>query len=321
MSERGTHNHFETPSGADTMLRHVDAKDLEVLLTVAETGSFRRAGEYLGVGQSAVSRRIQKLEDMIGVSFFERRTTGARLTLAGSEFVACSSAIFENLKAAVVRARSTAVAVEGKLRIGTISSFSNGSQRTILRQFVQKHPKVELCIVESDRRQMMAMLNHRTLDVVISVGRRAFGKEDNLLLTYSPAFLAVASDDIRAQAETIDWEEIADAIFLVSARESGPDIHDYIVRNATRFGRSARIARHQVSRDGILSLVGLGLGVTVVGDHAVGAHYPNVTFVRLGHKGERIPFSLAWLPENDNPALRRFISLARIEATQNGVLS
>jgi len=54
----------------------------------------------LHLGQSAVSRRVQKLEDLLGVSLFERRSTGARLTNAGSEFVACSSAIFENLKAA-----------------------------------------------------------------------------------------------------------------------------------------------------------------------------------------------------------------------------
>lgn len=70
-----------------------------------------------------------------------------------------------------------------------------------------------------------------------------------------------------------------------------------------------------------MSLVGLGVGVSIVADHWRGVSYPNVTFVPIGEEGETVPFSLTWRPENDNPALRRFLSLARIEAKRNGALS
>ena len=40
-------------------------RELVILLAVAETGSFRKAGERLDVGQSAVSRRIQGFEDWL----------------------------------------------------------------------------------------------------------------------------------------------------------------------------------------------------------------------------------------------------------------
>lgn len=48
------------------VFRQIDARDLEILLTVAETCSFRNAGERLELGQSTVSRRIQKLEELLG---------------------------------------------------------------------------------------------------------------------------------------------------------------------------------------------------------------------------------------------------------------
>lgn len=67
-----------------------------------------------------------------------------------------------------------------------------------------------------------------------------------------------------------------------------------------------------------MNLVGLGVGVSVVADHWLGVSYPDVTFVRIGEEDETIPFSITWRPENDNPALRRFLSLARIEAKRNG---
>jgi len=63
--------------------RNLGIYDVEAVLAVAESGSFRKAGQLLGIGQSAVTRLIQKLEDALGVSVFERSPTGARLTTAG----------------------------------------------------------------------------------------------------------------------------------------------------------------------------------------------------------------------------------------------
>ncbi|MDA4847863.1 helix-turn-helix domain-containing protein [Hoeflea poritis] len=64
-------------------LTKLQTKQLLDVVTVAESGSIRRAANRIGVGQSAVSRRIQKLEDYLGVSLFERHASGAQLTQAG----------------------------------------------------------------------------------------------------------------------------------------------------------------------------------------------------------------------------------------------
>jgi DNA-binding transcriptional LysR family regulator len=56
-------------------------------LLVAEHLSFRQAAGALGVRQSAVSRRIRSLEDILGVSLFERHHGGVRLTVAGARFL------------------------------------------------------------------------------------------------------------------------------------------------------------------------------------------------------------------------------------------
>ena len=63
-----------------------------------------------------------------------------------------------------------------------------------------------------------------------------------------------------------------------------------------------------------MNLVGLGLGVSLVAEHWCGVSYPGVVFRPVGGEDERVRFSLVWRPENDNPALRRFVSLARVHA-------
>jgi hypothetical protein len=62
-----------------------------------------------------------------------------------------------------------------------------------------------------------------------------------------------------------------------------------------------------------MNLVGLGLGATLMCNHWRGVCYPNVKFVPIG-ENERVPLSLTWRPENENPALRRFLSLAHAMA-------
>jgi hypothetical protein len=51
----------------------VDFITISQALVVADQSSISRAARILGVKQSAVSRRIQGLEDELGVSLFERQ--------------------------------------------------------------------------------------------------------------------------------------------------------------------------------------------------------------------------------------------------------
>jgi len=59
--------------------------ELEALKAVAETGSFTRAANHLGMSQPGLSRQIQRLERELGTRLLERRGTGAILTDAGRE--------------------------------------------------------------------------------------------------------------------------------------------------------------------------------------------------------------------------------------------
>jgi len=59
---------------------------VRTFLEVAATGSFVNASERLFVTQSAVSLRIQRLEDALGKALFTRSKAGAELTPAGREF-------------------------------------------------------------------------------------------------------------------------------------------------------------------------------------------------------------------------------------------
>jgi hypothetical protein len=60
-----------------------------------------------------------------------------------------------------------------------------------------------------------------------------------------------------------------------------------------------------------MNLVAMGLGVGLTSEATIATEFPKVIFGPIAGNDELLQFSAAWLPHNDNPALRRFLSLAR----------
>lgn len=85
----------------------MDLHRLRIFLAAADELSFRRAAVLMGVGQPVVSRQVAALEDELGVTLFERRSTGACLTEAGRVFLADARRIIAD----VDRAREVVTSV------------------------------------------------------------------------------------------------------------------------------------------------------------------------------------------------------------------
>lgn len=89
-----------------------DFGDLEAFLTVKESGSFHLAGERLNLSQSAVTRRIQKLEEALGTTLFHRSTRSVKPTLAAKRLEARARAMLEDAMETSQAMRDESVAFE-----------------------------------------------------------------------------------------------------------------------------------------------------------------------------------------------------------------
>jgi len=288
-------------------------------MIVGEVGSFRKAAASLGVGQSAITRRVQKLEEILGVSLFERNPTGARLTIAGWNFTARSRVMLKDLRCAMRSAQCAGTGINGQLRLGLIASLSKGLLRDVVGEFMARHPDVRMKFVECDRSELLTMLSHRLIDVMFAAGAPPSEHGDMALISEEPIFFAVSQRHPLTTRLCVGWNDVEDQIFLTSSEEPGPEIREYMIARTGGLGRRPRMIEHRMDREGIMNLVGLGFGVSLVADHWRGTSYPSVEFLPVTNDGkpECIPFSLTWRPENDNPALRRFLSLARSHSKTN----
>src|SRR5258708_36705359 len=111
--------------------------------------------------------------------------------------------------------------------------------------------------------------------------------------------------------DEITWESLRDQKVILCQSELGGAIHDQLIRSLTQLGYSPWIERLDVGREALMHLVALGLGVSFTSEATVATQFPEVTFRPIGGDAAKIPFSAVRLPNNDNPALRRFWSLSR----------
>jgi len=290
----------------------MDLKDLDSFVAVAESCGFRRAAHHLGIEQSALSRRISNLEDQLGVSLFERHRGGTRLTVAGQRFLEDVRMVFSHLESALRTVRAAGYAGEGTLKIGIVASISSSFLNALLRAYRKEHPAVAMEIIEGEPRGHIADVVGRALDIAFLTGTPQPPGCDTEQLWHEPILAALAANDPRSVSGILHLADMTEDQFIVSRLAPGPEVHDYIVQRLATLGFSPRIDHHRVTRESLMAMVGLEFGVTLISGAEAGVRYPHVAFVPLA--GEVLPFSAVWSPENDNPALRRLLSAARVQA-------
>jgi LysR family glycine cleavage system transcriptional activator len=114
---------------------------LEAFAKAAETLSFKDAADALFVSPSALTRRIQSLEEQLGVALFRRLNPGLELTREGERYLGTARRVLGELRRAQEQLRAPA---HRPLRISALQSFTEGFLVPHLPEFHAKHPDVEL---------------------------------------------------------------------------------------------------------------------------------------------------------------------------------
>lgn len=292
----------------------LDLRALRYVLAAAEYLSFRRAAEALDAHPSSVSRGVRDLEDEIGVALFERGATGVRLTDAGAHFLDQVVPAVRQIGSAFRAAGAAGRVASGTVRVGIIVSIAGGFMRNLLLDYSSKHPEVAVEVYDGGRRDHVAALRSRQLDVAFFSGSGEIPDCEIAELWHERVHVALPVSHPLAYFERLDWPMLRDEQFIVTRREPGPEVHDYIVRRVADYSTYPRVEHKPCTQETLMSLVALGQGITLVSSVWTEVRRPGLVFRPLTACEDVVPFSAVWSPDNDNPALRRFVSVAYLLA-------
>src|ERR671910_498542 len=145
----------------------LDVKQLRVLKTVAEQGSFSAAADALSYTQPAVSQQIAALEKRAGATLVDRGSRGVRLTDAGRALVEHADAVIARLAAAEAELEAIAGVRGGRVRLSSFATAGASLLPPAVALFKQRHPDVELSFVEKEPEDAVQMLRSAELEVAI----------------------------------------------------------------------------------------------------------------------------------------------------------
>lgn len=121
--------------------------DLRIFIAVARHGSALMASRLLGINQTTVARRLDRLERQLGVKLFERLQSGCQLTASGSELLPFAERIESEATIFRQRAGQRTRGLSGVIRVTTNEVFANLILTPALADFAQLYPKIRVQLI------------------------------------------------------------------------------------------------------------------------------------------------------------------------------
>ncbi len=278
--------------------------EFEVL---AEELNFHRAAARLGISQPSLTRRIRRLEYQVGTYLFERHQTGIRLTAAGELFQERAPWLareLAQLKADLARAKE---GVRGRLAVSFFTSLSSAVCRRVLQEFRQLSD-LELELREATPRQQIQAIRHFHIDLALTVGPVEDVDLNSEPLWTEQLVAVLPADHALSARATLGWTDLTAERILLRAPNHDHWVASHVARLAASEGCVLDIAEYSATRENMVGLVRAGFGVTLFSESSLlSLNTQGLTTRLMTGPATELEIVGVWLPENANPALRRFL--------------
>jgi DNA-binding transcriptional LysR family regulator len=232
-----------------------------------------------------------------------------RLTNAGTRFLDDIRGVFAQLDRATTALQAAGYAGEGHLRLGFACSISGGFLHELLMRWRSSHPNVGLTICDGSLEELVAGVVQRELDLTVTTGSAVPPGCAMEQLWVDRIFLVAASSSAISRLESVSLGEVLQERFIINQSNFSGEIRDFLIKQLSDLGVSPSVQAFDVGREMLFTMVGMGFGCTTAATVETGTRYAGTSYVPI--RDFRLPFNAVWSPENDNPALRRFLTEAR----------
>lgn len=186
----------------------IDLEGLRTFIAVAEAGGLTAATGRLGRTVPALSRRIARLEEQLGVRLFDRTARDFRLTRAGIALLDSGRRVLDDLSGAIAVIRQQEEATRREITIaafGTVSYFL--MPRTILA-FQERFPATRIHIRELSSPEVIDAVARRAVDLGLAVkGPVPPGVVFTPLLR-DPFVLVCTASSRFAHRQRVAWDDL-----------------------------------------------------------------------------------------------------------------
>jgi DNA-binding transcriptional LysR family regulator len=262
------------------MAINFDLNDLQAFRAVAELGNFRRAAESVHISQPAFSRRVDKLEQALGVKLLERTTRRVTLTTVGRDFARKVGVMLDELDGTLLAMRGIAPTRMGAVTVACVPSSVYYYLSQVIRRFRETYPRIRIKVIDASANEVLAAVSRGEADFGLNFIGSQEADIDFLPLAQERFVAACRRDHPLARKRRTTWGELASFDFIgVSQRSGNRLLVDQALAGVAVRPQAVFEADHVST---LLGMVEAGLGVAAVPSLAMpGKDHPLLVSVPL----------------------------------------
>ena len=240
----------------------IDFLGLHAFVAIAERGSFQHAAAHLNLSQTALSHRIRKLEEDLGVKLLSRTTREVSLTQAGLKILPKVKETIESLSGSLDELRSEGRSRQETLAIGCLPTVASGRLPRALQIFQERHPDVFVRIYDNSATEIADLVQAGAVEFGITLVAAHRWDFDIEMLIKDTFTLVCPEGHSLASESVLSWSDLGDEPLIRISSRAG---NRMIIDDALGSRRESLSWRFEVQHiQTAIALVRAGVGLTVI---------------------------------------------------------
>jgi LysR family transcriptional regulator, carnitine catabolism transcriptional activator len=236
-------------------------RQLEVFAVASRYPTFSEAAKHLEISQPTLSNMIAKVEELLGLSLFDRTTRTLALTAEGERLAHVAQELVRDFQASLRSIHDTARLRHGRLSMAVLPSVAASIAPAAIKIFLKTYPDFDIALHDTARQEGLLWVLDRVVDFGILTGAPNLSELRSETIFVDHFQVVVPKGSPLAARTSLSWADVETQRLILTGTQQ---IRNDVEANAAKSGVSVA-PRFEVQNIMTgLSLVAAGLGVTVL---------------------------------------------------------
>lgn len=196
-------------------------RQLRVFVTVAQARSFSRAGEIIGLSQSAVSHSVKELATQTGVKLLDRTTREVVLTEAGQQLAMRLERLLDELHSTLRDVGRLGQQLSGTVRVAASQTISAHLIPQCIAESNHRYPDIDFVLHDRPQQWVLESIRQGDVDFGIVIDPGAVSDLECEVVLSEPFLLLCRDDDPLASLPHVAWQALQGANLVLQDYASG----------------------------------------------------------------------------------------------------
>ncbi|MEY2804537.1 MAG: hypothetical protein RL657_1873 [Pseudomonadota bacterium] len=240
----------------------IDFDGLHAFVTVADAGAFNKAAHELHITQTALTRRIQKLESLLGMRLIDRTTRQMELTPMGREFLPQARTLVQNLRDTLTQWRGTTMHARGHFTLACVPTMTSQVLPMLFRHYADRYPDNRVRLMDASAHEIRAAIVNRQAEVGISIEPTKHPELDEIVLFQDPLMFFCRQQHPLADRPSVKWTDmnLQDLIVVSNFMATRSMMNVQLAQRGIELQGNFEVQHHATA----LNLVSAGVGCAIL---------------------------------------------------------